>query len=872
MKTQFSVSVSFLMRVASFRNVLLCAALSTLAVVQPTPVTSQTAANPTAPQVFNPVTGRVSGELQMLGELISSNEFVYGESRSTISYRNFTLTADRLILDSVTLNAEAEGNVVITGPDEEIRASSLRYNFRTNEGVAFDVEGVQNGLFFRSEWDEATNGPSFRRLSEDEALFRGASYTQSGFPVPTSYVKGSEVILIPGERFFIRDASFWFRGVPVFYLPFYSRGFADRTPWSFEAGFLSDYGAYARVTYQIYFKTETPRWDLPGEYVTRNKGRIAVKTDLFSAGAVGVGIDSNYEFDFERHVGSLSLYGVRDSTRDVISPADDEDERYIYRHKHNTMLGDTIYQLNADWMSDPDIYYDIPDRFDPFNRRGRLPERRFRAAFTYLQEDWLSRFSTEYKERITLDRYQDPAELQNDNLLYDPDPDVFDNTGKDTDGVTRRRYARVARKYEGRLATRLRPVFNAPLFAKLEVNAFRNTDAGLNEFSQLDDTEVFGADAYYSVTNRLKLDRNGKFTWLNTVGVGVGYYSRQDDEIIDNGVLGPGPRPTTVDGVPFQDNRTAFLSNGNRRIDAGETNSPWAWADYTSRLNGRLTHDLSGYLQYRVRQGTPNGTGEYYAKSGRTEAFEDIYDFPQDYHWVEAFLNYSPFKPDINLYSRAGYNLQPQNERFANERKFYVGPGADYTTDSGEWIYRADALYEGRQARDYRDPNEFEAEEISGRAEVAYVPKHGRHWASLTVDGSYPLNDDPVAQANAVERRFSEDEPDVSIRPLVGRQFGPKYSAETFVEYNTRIEDIKEAGVMVTRDLYDADLFVYVGTRALTNRDLDRSRSTSNKPDVQQELEFRVGLKLNTPEETSRLSGISRKTLRDKKIEEETAE
>lgn len=836
---------------------------------------SQTAANPAPAQTFNPLDLDSRDQLQLVGELISSDEIVYGESRSTISYKDFTLTANRIVLDTVTLEFEAEGDVVITGKDEEIRASAARYNFRQSEGVAYDVEGVQGGFFFRSQWDEAEKGPSFRRISEDEALFQGAIYTRSAFPVPTSYVKGREVILIPGERIFLRDASVWWRGVPVFYLPAYSRGFVNRSPWDFQVGVLSRYDFYTRLGYSIYSKTEVPDWKNPGEYVTRSKGRIGVKADVFSAGAVGVGVDSQYEYDFERHIGSLSVYGIRDSVRNVQDPAENEDERYLYRHRHNTMLGDTIYQLNADWMSDPDVYYDIEDRFDPLNQRGRLPERRFRTAGTYLQEDWLARFSVEYKERITQDVYQDYAEPQNDNLLYDPDPDFTRDRGTQTDGVTRNRYGRVSRKYQGRVATRLQPILgsNSPFFGQLEVNAFRNTDPGFNEFDQRDDQEISGADVYYSATNRLRLDREGRFTWINTVGVGAGYYDRQNDELIDSNRLGPGGSAATVNGVPFSSNNTAFFSNGNRRISGSDLTPYYAWADYTSRLNGRFTNDLSGYLQYRTRKGTSDSLGEFYEKSGRQEAFEDVYDFPHDYNWVEAFLAYQPVRPNLELYTRAGYNLEGQSDRFANEQEYYIGPGADYTNDSGEWSLSTEALYEGRQARDPQDPAEYDAAQIAGNVQVDYIPNHGRYWANVKVDGVYPLDDDPRRQPARRERRFNEDDSDISVRPLIGRKFGPKYDVEIFAEYNSRINTIDEAGVLVTRDLYDADLFVFVGTNATTNQTRDSNQGSSdNTPDIKRELEFRVGLKLSTPDEQSRLSGVSRKTLRDQKREAQFVE
>lgn len=834
----------------------------------PLSLNAQTAANPSANQSFNQTLPEITGdEIQVIGEVFSSDEIVFSDSRATIYYQDTALTADRITVDYVTQAATAEGDVVFTGPEEEIRATRIEYSFREKQGVAFGVEGVRDGFFFRTKWDESEKSASFRRISEDEALFRGATYTRSGFPVPTSYVKASEVIIIPGERVFMKGASVWWRGVPVFYMPVHSKSLTGGSPWSFEVGAKSRYGLFARLGYQFNSRSEVPDPQNSDEYITRSQGRLGVRADFFSGKAVGVGIDSEYMYDFEKHIGSLNLYGVRDFVRDVRNPDDDEAERFIYRHRHNTILGDTIWQVNADYMSDPDIYHDIEDSFNPDEERGRLPERRFRAAATYLQEDYIARFSAEIKDRITLPVYQDPAEPLNDNLLYDADPNFRRQTGQDTDGVTSRRYGRVSEKFEGRIATRLVPLGGSGFQGRFEANVFNNLDAGYNEISSQDDERVTGVDAYYAVSHRTKLDGDGRFTWLNTVGIGAGYYERRNDEVVPSNQFA-GPGPIALNGTGFANDETILASNGFAPVDFGDVNPFYLWIDYTSRLSGRLTQNLSGYVQYRVRQGTSDTLADAYAETGRLEAFEDIYDLPRDEHWIEALLSYSPIYPNLELTARGGYNLQSQQDRYANEQEYYAGVSADYENDTGEWLFNADVLYDSRQARDHRDPFSYDFAEIAGNAELSYVPIHGRYWGSLSVDGRYPLDDDPMASPATFRRRFDENDPDISIRPLIGREFGPKYDVEVFVEYNTRVETISESGILITRDLYDADLYVFAGTSTDTNQDRDTTRSTSSEPETEQQLELRVGLKVKAPNEPSRLSGVSQVSLKEKRSQE----
>lgn len=794
---------------------------------------------------------------------VSSGDIAYGVGRTTVTYGEMSISADRMSINLITESIEAEGNVVFQTPREEIRGSRATYDFRRHIGTAWDIEGVSKGIFFRAEWDEEQHGPSFRRVSEDEAVFRGASYTASGFPVPTWKVVAEEIILIPGDRVFLRNAVLWIRGIPVLWLPVYTRSLEERSPWSFEAGYRSRYGGYTRIGYQLDHESLVPDWEEPGKYRTRTSGRLGVRVDLFTQGAVGVGMDYRYKIDFERHIGSLDLYGVRDTVRDV--EGEGTDNRYFYRHRHNTMLGRTIFQLNADWMSDPDVYYDFGDPFRGGGvRRGRLPERRMRAAFTYLEQDWLARISAEIKDRITLARYQDYSEIQDDNLNYDPDPDFLTVNDIDPDGISRHRYGRVSEKLEGRVATRLLPLFSTPLYWNVEANAFNNLDAGFNERSRDDDERLYGGDLYGSLSHRTRLSPDNRFTWLNTVGAGVGAYERTSDRIV------PSPRTVSAPGVStapltFPDRETAVLGGGHS-VSYGDVDPVYVWADYVSRLNARFTENLSGYVKYTHRRGTKDSAGAFYEETGRIEAFEDVYNFPIEKQWIEAMLEYSPLFPSITTHLAGGYNLQSDSDIFANERLWYLGGGAEYENDPGEVRIATSAFWEGRQARDRHNPMDFRYSELATHFSIEYLPRHGRFWMGFDVDGTIPLEDDPAPQPARRRARFDEDRSDVSFRPRIGRQFGPKYDVEVFVDYNTRLDDFKEGGVLVKRDIYDADVLVFAGFRSTTFRDRDRDDDTSRStPDSRKELDFRVGVKFKAPEEAAGLSAASLVTMRDER-------
>lgn len=841
------------------------------------------------------------------GRLFTSDNVIYTEGRTTVVLGESVIDADRMAIDLVTLQVVAEGDVVFTRGDTVVRASSARYDFRVGEGIGYDVDGEHEGFFFRARRDEDAKGPAFQMINPETALIRDSSFTYSGFPVPTWYIKAREVSVVVGERAFVRGATLYIRSipdhlgitrdVPVFWFPAFTFRLDGIPPWSFAAGYLSRYGGYLSIGYDYEYETRTPDWEDPTVYRTRTQGRMGVRGDLFTSGAVGVGIDGRYSNDFERHLGSLTIYGVRDPVREIETAdgsSGDSTVRYIYRHRHNSLFGDTILQLNLDWLSDPDVYYDILDqvggpmlstrsdgvldRLGSDTREGRRQERRLRAAATYLQQDYAARLTLELKERVSRDRYGNFTDPQDRALEFDFDPDFTQSNDITTDGLSSDRYGRVSQRVQGRVATRLLPVARTPLFWRSEVNAFSAIDPGFNENNSEDDARITGLDWYNSLTNRIRLGR--RFTWSNTVGVGLGVYSRDSDNLVAPGSLGsrrPGRDGTTafdpirtgdtegverVDGLRMRDSQTLLVGEGDRELNTADIDPFFAWADYRSRLNARFTDSLAGYLQYTIREGSQDGFGQFYEFAGRQVAFEDVYDFPLSYHWIESFLDYTLAYPDLNLYTGAGYNLQSADIS-ANERLWYLTAGSRYVNPSGEFDLIAETTLDSRQARDRRDPDEFERMALGGVLNARYYPVHSRYWTELRVSGSIPLDDDPVASDPRRDARYNQNDTDISIRPLIGRQFGPKYAAEVFVDYNTRISGIQSAGVTILRDLYDADLGFFFGVRNVTTRSRDEGDDTSNsRLDSDLEPNFRVSLAIKQPRERALPGAMNIQTMR----------
>lgn len=791
------------------------------------------------------------------------NDVAYAPGRTRVEYNRFSLEADRLVIDFVSEEVFAEGNVIFQTPNDQLTADWGRFNLTTGEGVAIGVDGRSGDFFFRVHqdargellYDEEEDGPSFRMINEMETIFRGMHFTTSDFPVPFYYITATEVILLRNDRVFFRNPIIWVRGVPVFWFPAYSRSLKEGSPWSMEFGYNSRLGAFFRLGYRYVHRVQTPDWDDPSEYVNRSAGTADVIGDWMSIRGEGLGVRYRYEFDYRRHLGEVEVYGLRDRDRRIDDVGEDgtldgdsgEQTRWIYRHRHNSQLYRALlFQWDADLVSDADIYRDVLDRFVPMGERerGRRFERHLRAALLWSGSDSITRLRVDWRERLSRDRYTDFSNPWDDDLDFDPDPDFIIDRRSNRDGVPRDRFGLVSENFSARYTTRYRNLLGSPLFWRFEANAFDALDAGLNRRSSRDDARVRGVDAYGALHWRWRL--GARTTWSHTAGLGAAIYDRDDEPFISNRELfavepqDDGIR--RIDGVRFVDSRTIALGESPTRVSVDDIESQYLFGDYTSRLNHRFTNYLDGYIRYRIRRGTDDSLGEFYERTGRQTAFGDIHDFHTNRHDVEVGANHFLRYPDIVTHVFAGQNLHESDRIYPNQRIRYAGFTTTYRTPEREFEASVGTDYQVRQIRDREDPNAFEQSTVVPNLRLSYFPRHYRYWMELRTYAVIKLEEDPVEREARLRRRFDENETEVIVSPVLGRQFGPKYRVQVAGTYNSRFEIWETIGLTIVRDLHDAELGLYFGARNDPFRDDRDRRPDSDRRDTDYELEVRASL------------------------------
>ncbi len=792
---------------------------------------------------------------------------IYARSGARIRYRDFTLEADRLIVDPRLKEVQAYGNVILRSPRAEVTAESMWYNFDKQEGAAFKVGGHHADLYFKAAKEE-DEIPSFQRLSEEEALFRDASFTTCDFSIPHYHIRAREVILYLDDRVFARGAVLYIWGIPIFYFPAYSRSLYEHTPWSFTFGHSSRLGGYVRVGYDYWHSLYEPSLEQEEEMQRRSRGHLGMKLDYFGRRGVGYGAVYKYEFGYGKHRGLFDLYGIKDRGRDLEEYEEEDPYRWLARVQHRSVLSRYLtLLLNVDEVHDADLYWEMLDRFRD-DKRGRVPERQARGALTLANEALLARVLFEVKDRLSRDRLSNFTEPGDDDLDFDEDPyDQIDDD--DEEGLARKRFGRVTeRAPQLTLSTKQLKLWRLPLYYHMEVNAINNLDPGFNLIDREDDAYVRGGDLYQSLMYRLRLGE--RYTLLSTLGGGVAYLKRQDEDYhydFPAGVI----FPYTIDGLKFAGPNEIYTGTEVRSIQ--DVDPLYAYGDAEVRLNARFSEVLTAYLLYKIREGNDDSLGEYYESLGSKHFLSDIYAFRLRQHWIEGNVKYFLKYPNVYFSVRGGHNLQTGDDIYANERLDFASVGGGYQNDARTLNVLMSTGYQSRQIRDPSDANEFQQDSVSVSCAGSYIPKTKRWWARLGAHGYRALDDDPLGRTRGLdpsdpeysrresERSYYEDDTEITLAATLGAKIGPKYEAEIRASYNSRIEDISAAHFIVKRDLHDFVAQILVGFRNDPFDDDDDDDDDGRKGE--RDWEVRFSLVLKSPYEKATLSGTTINTLID---------
>ena len=823
--------------------------------------------------------GRLQVQSDRYLDYDEERNIIYSNARTRIRFDQYMLEADRVLVQVPLQEIQAEGNVILRAwkdpamkmKTDEIYCKSIVFNYKYFQGAAAEARGQRDVLYFRCK-PSPSGLPGFQMIGRDEALFRNADFTTDDFPDPQYTMHTADGILVFNDRIFVRNAVLRVRHIPILWLPAYTKSLREPIPWSVVFGYSNRLGAYASVRYDYWHYRYEPSFDDPNDLLVRDSSRAEARIDLFSKRGVGVGLDYSYSFDFDKHRGNVQLYGMpSDRYRQVPEGGDTSRWQLFARHR-SALRKDLTLQVNVDYMSDPELYYDL---FDPLRQedRWRVPERRARAALTYWKDDYIARVLVEAKERVTRDRITNTAEPGDDDADYDLFPGTPNaRRHRLRDGLPSSRYGLVSlRLPQVTFATNhVRIGGQSPLFYTIDINAFNNLDKGLNFNSTRDDSFVVGLDVYQQLSYLFRFSE--RYTLLAQVGAGLGFMKRLDDSyhfqrddfrredgtfrsditFVDDSTFRIG-HPLTVNENLLGPSGRLFKMESGREVSLNDYQPGFAYADAKLRFQGRFTDSLTGNVYYILREGVKNSLGEFYESIGNRTARDDLYDYRIRKHWISADLTHHLAYPDITTMLAAGRNLQGRSDIYANEPIHYAMVSSQYRNEARTFRLRGYISFEQRQIRNSDDPNQYQRDAVVGGLAAAYAPVHRRWWVEVDSFVWKALTADPLGQTPEVQRArrnddfyyFNETDADIAFDVWVGRKLGEKWTVELGAEYRKRYNGLNDVRLTLTRDLHNALAQMQVRYRRSIWK---TSNDNGNVADIN--VNFNIQFKLPGPMDT----------------------
>lgn len=789
---------------------------------------------------------RGSTLLSSRGEsLFGPEESLYSPERTIVEYGNLRLEADSIRVDQQQLQVEAVGNVLFRAAKGEIRAEKMYFNLQEKEGKAFKAEGRYGPIFFKYRKGETEEDPSFQMVSENEVVLRGCSITTCDLAVPHYYFSAREIIVFPEDRVLMKGAILYIHRIPVFYLPVFTRSLREPSPWFFWMGYHSRLGAWVRLGYTYKHETRAPSAENEKVLETVSRGQLTLFAQEFLRRGPGGGLQYDYDFGPGRHRGQLETFYLDDEDRDVRSEdsyvklyqkialngaplgqftrltdknyePEDELDRYQILSKHRSELTDhASWLLNADYLSDSDLYDEVLDMFGETERR-RIMLRRARTALTWAREKFIVRILLELKDRVGRNRvtdFSDPADVLRD---FDEQPELSIRDRSDK-GIPTDRWGRVTQRApQITVSTAWMRLWNLPFYYHSDLNVFNNLDKGLNTVLSEDDAWVQGADWYHALMWRLRLAE--RFTWFNQVGAGAGIAHRDDREFgyldEDDFAYDPAAGETPyylvpnepMGGLVFTDPETFLIGSKpfNLRQDVKDE---FAYADVLSQLHARFTDALTGALTYRYRETTDDSLGDWYAEMGNRYARDDLYPFRLRENNMQAYLAYTLARPRLTTALQYFHSFIEEEERYPYELMNLYGASVVWTNQARTLNSGISANVSDRQMFHPSDPNAFVDSSLRYSAFARYSPASRLWWGNLAVQYVERLD---RSLGDREYSRYTEGDNPYTISAGAGGRIGPKYVVRMSGSYRSEYGTLSRLALSLERDLHDALLLAGV--------------------------------------------------------------
>ncbi len=279
--------------------------------------------------------------------LARTNDTVFASGGVTGRYENVTLRADAASANLESGDLHLEGDIHFERDNVIWNGTVLDYNYLTKVGNFGPSSLDYDPILMSVEHIE--------RVSTNEYLLRGATFTTCALDHPHYQIKVKEARLIDDKYLRAKGATFYVRGVPVFYFPYWHQTLS-RSIFTFRAGFSSEWGAFGLI------KATVPLTD-----------DLTSISDINLYSKRGVGLGQGVAWNYPSAAGTVESFYLADQDPNAkYTIPEIGSDRYRLKLEHLQHFSDTQY-INTKWnyLSDPVVTKEF---FKAEYRRYAQPE------------------------------------------------------------------------------------------------------------------------------------------------------------------------------------------------------------------------------------------------------------------------------------------------------------------------------------------------------------------------------------------------------------------------------------------------------------------------------------------------------------------
>lgn len=284
------------------------------------------------------------GQSKMIPVIVDGDEISYLKEEGRIvakgnvkmNYKGAELYCDEGTYNVSSNNATIKGNVKIIQDGSTLYGEDGVYDFNTNDAQVFSIRVEQPPIY-----GEAKKG---NKIGKEKNVLEQGYVTTCSLQKPHYRICAKQIIIYPGERFVGKNVVFKVGEIPIFYFPYISQSFNDKS-------FIAEASIGKEKDWGYYLLT---RW----RYTMNKENRGKIIFDWYSDMGTGIGVEHKIE---TKNAGEalLKYYQIKDKyyESDTINrekfferfpERENIDAKYLEDDRYKT-------QISYDWQAKPNL-------------------------------------------------------------------------------------------------------------------------------------------------------------------------------------------------------------------------------------------------------------------------------------------------------------------------------------------------------------------------------------------------------------------------------------------------------------------------------------------------------------------------------------